>query len=98
MWMIYTIEEIKNKSVPIFKRYGVKSLSLFGSYARNEADENSDLDFCIEKGELKGLFQYYSLINELEDSFQCHVDLITTGVGDKEFLKQIREDEVILYG
>lgn len=34
----------------------------------------------------------------LEDSFQCHVDLITAGVEDEEFLEQIRGDEVILYG
>ena len=44
---IYTIEEIKNKSVPIAKKYGVKKLSLFGSYARGEADKNSDLDFFL---------------------------------------------------
>lgn len=95
--MLYTIEEIKNISVPIVKKYGVKSLSLFGSYARNEADEDSDLDFYIDKGELRGLFQYYSLINELENSFKCHVDLITTGIADDNFLKQIHKDEVVLY-
>lgn len=95
--MLYTIEEIKKISIPIVKKYGVKSLSLFGSYARNEADENSDLDFYIDKGELRGLFQYYSLVNELENSFKCHVDLITTGIDDDNFLKQIHKDEVILY-
>ena len=43
--MPYRIEEIKIKAIPIVKRYGIKSLSLFGSYARNEVDEDSDLDF-----------------------------------------------------
>lgn len=95
--MIYTIEDIKSKSIPIVKSYGVKRLSLFGSYARNEANENSDLDFYMDKGDLRGLFQYYSLINELEDSFKCHVDLITSDIDDDEFLEQIHNDEVILY-
>lgn len=95
--MIYTIDEIKRKSIPIIRRYGVKSLSLFGSYARNEADEDSDLDFYMDKGDLRGLFQYYSLVNELEDSFKCHVDLITGDIDDEEFLEQIHNDEVILY-
>ena len=95
--MIYTIEEIKDKSIPIVKRYDVKSLSLFGSYARNEANDDSDLDFYIDKGDLRGLFQYYSLIDELEDSFKCHVDLITTGIDDDEFLEEIHNYEVILY-
>ncbi len=95
--MIYSIEEIKRKTIPIVKRYGIKKLSLFGSYARNEAVDNSDLDFFIDKGNLRGLFQYYSLVNELEESFNCHVDLVTTGINDAEFLKQIHNDEVILY-
>ena len=95
--MPYRIEEIKIKAIPIVKRYGIKSLSLFGSYARNEADEDSDLDFFIDKGNLKGLFEYYSLIDELENTFKCHVDLITTGIDDNDFLNQIHKDEVILY-
>lgn len=45
--MIYTIDEIKRKSVPIVKEYGIDSLSLFGSYARGEAKEVSDLNFFI---------------------------------------------------
>ena len=43
--MVYTIDEIKRISVPIAKEYGVNSLSLFGSYARCEANEDSDIDF-----------------------------------------------------
>ena len=40
--MTYTIEEIKDKVTPIAQKYGVKRISLFGSYARGEATENSD--------------------------------------------------------
>lgn len=95
--MSYSIEEIKRIAVPIVKRYGVKKLSLFGSYARNEAKKDSDLDFFIDKGDLRGLFKYYSLVNELENSFNCHVDLITTGINDPFFLKNIHKEEVVLY-
>lgn len=38
---MFTIEEIKEKSLPIAKKYGIKKLSLFGSYAHGEADEES---------------------------------------------------------
>lgn len=95
--MRYTLEDIRKIAIPIFKKYGVKSLTIFGSYARNEAKEDSDLDFFIDKGDLRGLFQYYSLVNELEDSFKCHVDLITTGIDDKDFLEKIHKDGVLLY-
>ena len=95
--MRYTLEDIRKIAIPIFKKYGVKSLTIFGSYARNEAKEDSDLDFFIDKGDLRGLFQYYSLVNELEDSFKCHVDLITTGIDDKDFLEKIHKYGVLLY-
>ena len=35
--MIYTIEEIKDKAIPIAKAYGISRMSLFSSYARGEA-------------------------------------------------------------
>ena len=37
----------------------VKKVSLFGSYARGEADDNSDVDLYIDKGRLKSLLQYF---------------------------------------
>lgn len=95
--MSYTIQDIQEIAVPIVKKYGVKSLSLFGSYARGEATDDSDLDFFIDKGDLRGLFQYFSLVNDLENSFNCHVDLITTGINDEHFLNKIHKDEVVLY-
>ena len=57
--MIYTIEEIKQKAIPIAQEYGVDSMSLFGSYARGEASEDSDLDFFIDRGDIKGLLDLF---------------------------------------
>ena len=37
--------------------YGIKSMSLCGSYARGEADDDSDVDLLIDKGDLQGLIQ-----------------------------------------
>ena len=53
--MCYTIDEIKTKVNPIGAVYGVKSISLFGSYARGNANDDSDVDLYIEKGNIKGL-------------------------------------------
>ena len=50
-----TIEEIRDKITPICQKYGVKSAYLFGSYARGEATEKSDVDIRIEQGDLSGL-------------------------------------------
>lgn len=74
----------------------VYSISLFGSYAKGKATSKSDLDFIIDKGKLIGI-QYFSLLNELENAFNCKIDLITTGFSNKEFLDKIQKDEVLLY-
>ena len=95
--MCFTMEEIRQKSVPLAKHYGVKRLGLFGSYARGEAKDDSDLDFLISMGEMRGLLQYMGFVLDLEDAFGCHVDVVTDGIEDREFLNRIRKDEVLLY-
>ena len=95
--MQYTINEIKNKTVPIAKAYGIEKMSLFGSYARGEAKNDSDVDLYIERGRLKSLLQYYAFIDELENVLDCHVDVVTTGIEDKEFLSTIMQEGVLLY-
>ena len=93
---VYTIEEIKSKAIPIAKKYGVKKLSLFGSYARGDANKHSDIDFFYDGGNFSG-FGYFAFIDDLEKEFKCHVDLVSGGIKDKNFLAEIQNDEVILY-
>ncbi len=95
--MLYSMNEIREKSVPIARKYGVNRLGLFGSYARGEASPASDLDFLIDEGQIQGLFQYMGFVLDLEDAFGCHVDVIMDGIEDKDFLKRIKKDEVVLY-
>lgn len=93
---VYTIEEIKSKAIPIAKKYGVKKLSLFGSYARGDANKHSDIDFFYDGGNFSG-FGYFGFIDDLEKEFKCHVDLVSGDIKDKNFLAEIQNDEVILY-
>lgn len=95
--MQYTISEIKNKTTPIAKAYGIGRMSLFGSYARGEAKDDSDIDLYIERGRLKSLLQYFAFIDELENVLNCHVDVVTTGIEDKQFLSAIMKEGVLLY-
>jgi uncharacterized protein len=75
--MIYTLAEIKKIVVPIAKKYNVAEMYLFGSYARGEADEKSDLDFAVKEDENGYLIEhYFSFVEELEKAFQKEVDII----------------------
>ena len=96
--MLYTVEEIREKVTPVARKYGVDSVSVFGSYARGNADDNSDVDLYIDKGNVKSLIQYFSLVNELEEVLKCHVDVVTTDIQDRDFLISIQKEGVRLYG
>lgn len=95
--MTYELDEIRQKAIPIAKRYGVRRLGLFGSYARGTQTESSDLDFLISKGRIRGLLDYMGFVLDLEDEFGCHVDVVTDGINDLDFLEGIKKDEVLLY-
>lgn len=95
--MRFTIKEIKDKTTPIAKSYGIERMSFFGSYARGEAKDDSDVDLYIERGKLKSLLQYFAFVDELENVLNCHVDVVTTGIEDKQFLSAIMQEGVLLY-
>ena len=94
---IYSIDEIKSIVTPIAEKYGVEKVYLFGSYARGEDDNNSDLDLRIDKGALKGLFMLGAMYSDLEEKFDKKLDLLTTASLDKDFLNRIKNEEVLLY-
>jgi predicted nucleotidyltransferase len=54
LYMVYSVEELKERITPVLKERGVKSAVLFGSYSRGEADEKSDIDLLVDSG-LRGL-------------------------------------------
>ena len=60
----------------VLSQYDVKEAYLFGSYARNEADEDSDIDICIECGESFTLFSLGGLGLALEKALGRPVDVI----------------------
>lgn len=77
-------------------RFGVSSLRLFGSVARNEQTENSDIDVCVEMK--PNLFQRIQLKKYLEEQLGCHVDVIRIHKNMNELLKsQIEEDGIYIF-
>ena len=94
---VYSIEEIKNIVQPIAKEYGVQRVFLFGSYARGEATPLSDLDFRVDKGNIKGLFALGGLYSDLKECFGKELYLLTTDSLEPKFLKQIGNDEILIY-
>jgi predicted nucleotidyltransferase len=72
------------------KNLGVKSLELFGSVARNEANSDSDVDLLAELLEPMTLLQFISIKQYIEDLLNCSVDL-----GTKDTLHELLRETVI---
>lgn len=71
-----SIEQIKDKILPILKRNGVKTAAIFGSYARGDFNKKSDVDILIEyKNDDKSYFDLAGLQIELEKKLRKKVDL-----------------------
>jgi uncharacterized protein len=71
-----TIDQIKEKAVPILKEAGVTKSSLFGSYVRGDQTEKSDIDLLVDFPKGKSLFEFVEVKLKLEDALGKKVDLI----------------------
>lgn len=71
------LQLLKQKNAELAKEFGVKSLSLFGSVARNEAGSTSDVDLLVEFSRPVGYFGLFALQDYLEKLLGCSVDIGT---------------------
>ncbi len=69
-------EIIKSHRKEIEKKYKVKSITIFGSYSRNEQNKESDIDVLVEFYEPVG-FEFFQLARFLEEILDLKVDLVT---------------------
>jgi predicted nucleotidyltransferase len=67
---------------------GVRSLSIFGSVARDEVGAGSDIDVLVEFDRPVGFFHLFDVQEQLELFLGCKVDLVTPG-GLRPELKQV---------
>ena len=94
---IYTIKEIKSIIKPILNKYGINDIYLFGSYARGEAKDSSDIDIYCDKGNIRTFIDQGLLEDELEEALNKKVDIIfDSSYIDEYFKKQIMEDMIKL--
>ena len=94
---IYSVSTIQSLLNPVFDSYGVKKAVLFGSYAKQLANENSDVDILVDSG-LKGL-AFFGLLEDVVSALNKNVDLldITQVAPDSLIDKEIKQSGVIIY-
>ncbi len=71
------------------KKFGIHSLSIFGSVARDQAHKNSDVDILVDFEKPIGLFEFARLKIYLEEILERPVDLVTPEVLRQEMREEI---------
>ena len=90
------IEEIKKKILPILEDYRVKKIGLFGSYARGEIKENSDIDILIEIEKDISLLDFVGLKQEIEEALGKKVDLVEYDTIKPLLRERILNEQVVI--
>ncbi|KCZ71014.1 putative nucleotidyltransferase [Candidatus Methanoperedens nitroreducens] len=91
------ITEIKNKIMPILKKYGIKRSGIFGSIVRGEAREDSDVDILVEiERDDISLLDFVGIKLELEEALGRKVDLVEYSTIKPLIREQILSEEVAI--
>lgn len=71
------IEQVKRQIITILRHHQIKRASLFGSLAKGELRDDSDIDILIEFEGRKSLFDLVDVKQDLEETLQRKVDVLT---------------------
>jgi predicted nucleotidyltransferase len=88
--------KILKENQDVLQKYFVKDLYIFGSFARNEVREMSDIDILVdfEPDARIGIFEFIRLKRDLSDLLHCEVDLATRDSLHKALRKDILNEAV----
>ena len=84
---IQSLRVKREEILQIAEKYGARTVRIFGSVARGEADVASDLDLLVEMEPGRSLLDLGGLLMELQDLLGCRVDVVT----EKGLRERIRD-------
>jgi len=97
-----TLEDIKHKLPPLCEVYGIAYVDAFGSMARRDQSDDSDIDLIIEFAEPRReqiSLRFFGFLHAIEEAFDKNVDLLTERSIVNPYLKErINQERVRLYG
>jgi hypothetical protein len=94
-----TIEEIKSSIIPVIKKYPIEKVILYGSYARGDASDTSDIDLAVESGGKMRNRKIFALGGDLLDVFPVRVDVydILEIANPSAMYENIQKEGVVIY-
>jgi len=99
MERVYTTDEIKEKLLPIFNIIPVEKAILFGSYAKGNPTQLSDVDILIDSnGKIRGI-DFFGVLEDITEALGVPVDLIEASqiIDGGRAQREIAETGVVIY-
>lgn len=94
---VLSLDAIKNTIIPICSEYPIRKLGVFGSYARGQADEESDIDLVIEFDSEIGLFAFSGLKVRLENVLKRKIDLVEPETMFDSIRINMEKEVIVIY-
>ena len=88
------LQLLSNYKPTAAKRYGLTRIGIFGSVARGEQRNNSDVDVCYE-GKVPSLLTLDLIQHDLEKLFECQVDMVRVRDNMNALLKRRIDKEAV---
>ncbi|MDX1941304.1 MAG: nucleotidyltransferase family protein [Saprospiraceae bacterium] len=92
------IIEIQRTILSILQKHHITKAGIFGSFAKAETTEASDVDILVELGTKMTLLDFVGIKLELEDALQREVDLVEYQSIKPALREQILKEEIRIYG
>lgn len=91
-------KNVREAIVAILSRYDAERIAIFGSYARGEAGNRSDIDILVRFARPKSLIQIVQIEDEIKKSIHMNVDLVTEKAVSPYLEGTIHRDEMVIFG
>ena len=91
-----TLEQKRTEILSLADRYSVRSIRVFGSVARGQADAASDVDFLVELGPQVSVLDLGGFLVELQQLLGCKVDVVTVNGLRPRIRQRVLEEAVPL--
>ena len=92
--MSQILDELKIKIIPVLQHHDVTHAAIFGSFARGEEREDSDLDILVELKKGKSLLDLVALKLELEEVLKRKIDVVTYNSLHKRIRERVLEEQM----
>lgn len=90
------IAEFRRLRPALSRRYPIREIGVFGSYARGEQTETSDIDVLVEMGQSIGILEFTGLQQDLSDALGVKVDLVMKDALKPRIGKRILSEVVMV--